>query len=180
MFFHLPPCGCWIAPLFRASVDGCLADPRNVDRFAARRVVGRAEPGQRRNRRNRRQPPTLADDSGSSSSMAMVLLAPVMVILMFLAWQAALWNHAKTRVRLIAQDTAVLVARSGLDGASAERAARSALDGDDDVQHVDVGIVSSDGLVTVTIQASAPGVVRGTSSVIRVQAVAAIEDWAAS
>ena len=118
------------------------------------------------------------NDRGSSSSLAMALLAPVMVVLMFLAWQAALWNHARTQARTIAQDTAVLVARSGLDSGSAERTARSALESDDDLQAVSVSVSSANGLVTVTVSANVPGVVRGTSSKISVSAVASIEQWA--
>ena len=109
--------------------------------------------------------------------MAMVMLAPVMVVLMFLAWQAALWNHAKTQARTVAQDTAVLVARSGLDPVSAEQSARNALEADDDLQAVSVSVSTTNGLVTVTVSAKAPGVVRGTSSAISVSAVASIEEW---
>ena len=123
-------------------------------------------------------PGRLADDRGSSSSIAMVLLAPVMVVLMFLAWQAALWNHARSQARVVAQDTAVLVARSGLDADAAERSARSALESDDDLDGVSVSVSTANGLVTVTVRAEAPGVVRGTSSIIDVQAVASIEQWA--
>ena len=108
----------------------------------------------------------------------MAMLAPVMVVLMFLAWQAALWNHARTQARTVAQDTAVLVARSGLDASDAERSARSALESDDDLQAVSVSVSTSNGLVTVTVSADAPGVVRGTSSRISVSAVASLEQWA--
>ena len=79
---------------------------------------------------------------------------------------------------MVAHDTAVLVARSGLDAGAAERSARSALESDDDLNGVSVSVSTANGLVTVTVRAEAPGVVRGTSSIIDVQAVASIEQWA--
>ena len=47
-------------------------------------------------------------------SLAVVLLTPVTVVLMFLGFQAAMWNHAATEVRVVARQTAMMVARDGM------------------------------------------------------------------
>ena len=53
-------------------------------------------------------------DEGAASSLTVVLLTPVFVVLAFATFQAAMWGHARTEARVIAHDTAALVARSGV------------------------------------------------------------------
>ena len=57
-------------------------------------------------------------DEGAASSLTVVLLTPVFVVLAFAVFQAAMWGHARTEARVIARDTAALVARSGVPPAT--------------------------------------------------------------
>ena len=50
------------------------------------------------------------DRDRGSTSLTIVLLAPVMLVLMFAGFQAAMWNHTRTEARVVARETAVLVA----------------------------------------------------------------------
>ena len=111
-----------------------------------------------------------------STSLQIVLLTPVLVLLMFAGWQAALWNHARTEARVIARETAVLVARDGLPASAAVIAAETSLDGSDLVAPV-VDIVSDGQLVTVTITGQAPGILRGTTKTVTVRASVSATGW---
>ncbi len=51
-----------------------------------------------------------------SASLTIVLLAPLLLVLMFAGFQAAMWNHTRTEARVIALETAVLVARDRIAG----------------------------------------------------------------
>ena len=83
-------------------------------------------------------------DSGAANSVAVALLAPLFVVLAFAAVQAALWSHARTEARVVARDTAALVARSGMDAGDARSAAASVLRHDTELAGVEVS-VSVDG-----------------------------------
>ena len=96
----------------------------------------------------------LSGESGAATSLSIALLTPIFVVLVFAAVQAALWSHAKTEARVIARDTAALVARSG----------------------VTVGVTQSPGIVAVTVSANAPGIIRGTSSSFSVTAAVPVEE----
>ena len=112
-----------------------------------------------------------------SASLTIVLLAPLLFVLMFIAFQAAMWNHAQTEARVIARETAVLVARDGLPAAQAQRSASTALANDSVLTHVDVFIETTAINVIVTITGSAPGLLRGTSSGVKVTAAVSLEGW---
>ena len=62
-----------------------------------------------------------------SASLTIVLLAPLLVVLMFVGFQAAMWNHARTEARVIARETAVLVARDHLPPDAAADVATTSL-----------------------------------------------------
>jgi hypothetical protein len=98
------------------------------------------------------------------------------VFLAFAAVQAALWSHARTEARVVARDTAALVARSGVDAADARASASAVLEADTDLRNVIVDVDRSDGLVTVTVTADAPGIIRGTSDAVSVTAAVPIEE----
>jgi Flp pilus assembly protein TadG len=104
-------------------------------------------------------------------------LAPLLLVLMFAAFQAAMWNHARTEARVIARETAVLVARDGLPATQAQQSASVSLAKDSVLTHVDVSVQTTSINVVVTITGSAPGLLRGTSSAVTVTAAVSLEGW---
>ena len=117
----------------------------------------------------------LRDERGASTSLSVALLTPVFVVLAFAAFQAAMWSHARTEARVMARDTAALVARAGVAPDAAQASARSALEGAASLSAVDVSISTDGGVVTVTITADAPGIIRGTSSRVSVTEAVPVE-----
>ncbi|TVR22391.1 MAG: hypothetical protein EA389_13770 [Ilumatobacter sp.] len=107
----------------------------------------------------------------------MVLLTPVFVVLGFAAFQAAMWSHARTEARVVARDTAALVARSGVPAGDAASSATAVLHADTVLRDVEVLVDDDPSLVTVTVRASAPGIIRGTWSSVRVTAAVPVEGW---
>jgi hypothetical protein len=115
-------------------------------------------------------------DTGTVSSLSVALLAPIFVVLSFAAFQAAMWSHAKTEARVIARDTAGLVARSGVPAGDARASAEAVLAADTDLRDVSVEVRSADGVVTVHVRGDAPGIIRGTSSRFSVTAALPLEE----
>ena len=101
-----------------------------------------------------------------STSLTTVLLTPVFIAIAFMAFQAAMWSHARTEARAIARDSAALVARNGVPIGDAEVTAQRVLD--TEVRLLDPAIeITSDGeLVTARVTGRAPGLLRGTSSAV--------------
>lgn len=118
----------------------------------------------------------LRSDAGATTSIAVVVLSPVFVALAFAAFQAALWSHARTEARVVARDTAALVARSGVGAGEARSSAVAVLSADTALSDVAVSVEQRDGLVVVTIVADAPGILRGTSRRVAVTAAVPIEE----
>ncbi len=116
-------------------------------------------------------------DGGAATSLSIVLLVPVFVVLAFAAFQAALWSHARTEARVIARDTAGLVARTGVDPSDAGQAARTVLLADTDLRAIDVRIAGDAEVVVVTVTGEAPGIIRGTSAGVSVTAAIPREGW---
>ena len=114
-------------------------------------------------------------DTGSVS-LTIVLLAPVVVVLMFLGFQAALWNHARAAARVVARDVAVLVARDGLSVGQATAAGKEALAGGV-LRNVHIDVTSSGEQVIVSIRGDAPGILRGTSRAVIVAVALPVEGW---
>lgn len=115
-----------------------------------------------------------ADDRGSTT-LAVALLTPVFVALAFAAWQAALWSHARTEARVVARDTAALVARSEVGASDAAGSARSVLASDTTMTDIDVQVGGDGDLVIVTIDATAPGIILGTSRAVSVTVAIPVE-----
>ena len=113
---------------------------------------------------------------GGATSLSLALLTPMFVILAFAAFQAAMWSHAKTEARVVARDAAALVARSAVPARDAEASAMLILEADTDLRNVAVTATSAAGLVTVTVTADAPGIIRGTSTGISVTSAVPIEE----
>ncbi len=115
-------------------------------------------------------------DGGAATSLSVALLTPMFVILAFAAFQAAMWSHAKTEARVVARDTAALVARSSVAADDAEASATAILEADTDLSNVAVTATSAAGVVTVTVTADAPGIIRGTSTTVSVTSAVPIEE----
>jgi uncharacterized membrane protein len=119
-----------------------------------------------------------ADDRDVGAvSLTIVLLAPVLVVLMFAAFQAAMWNHTRTEARVIARETAVLVARDRVPAAQAIAAASLSLANDSVLTGTIVSVNATATDVIVTISGDAPGVLRGTSAPVRVAVALPLEGW---
>jgi hypothetical protein len=126
-------------------------------------------------RRDSLVPQRGASDAGSTS-LAVALLTPIFVALAFAAWQAALWTHARTETRVVARDTAALVARSEIGADQAAGSAQAVLAADTSLSDIDVTIGGGPGVVVVTITAEAPGIIRGTSRPVSVTVAIPIEE----
>jgi len=109
--------------------------------------------------------------------LTVVLLAPLLLVLMFAGFQAAMWNHARTEARVVARETAVLVARDHLAAGAAAQVARTSLAKDSVLSGPEVLVSSTDTAVVITITGRAPGLLRGTSSAVRVTAAVSREGW---
>ncbi len=116
-----------------------------------------------------------AGDTGSTS-LAVALLTPIFIALAFAAWQAALWSHARTEARVVARDTAALVARSHIGAGEAAGSARTVLAADTTMTDIDVEVGGSADIVVVTITANAPGIIRGTFRPVSVTVALPIEE----
>jgi hypothetical protein len=112
-----------------------------------------------------------------SGSLTIVLLAPVLLVLMFAGFQAAMWNHTRTEARVIARETAVLVARDGLSAPQAAAAAAASLAADSVLTGAKVAVDGAGATIVVTITGDAPGVLRGTSAPVRVTVALPREGW---
>ena len=115
------------------------------------------------------------EDRGSVS-LAAALLAPVFVVVLFAAFQAAMWGHARTEARVAASGAATQVARFGASQGAAEAAVRSSLSGDSFTNvSVSFSPPGSDPVV-VTVTARAQGILIGTSRPISVTAAVPLEE----
>ena len=110
-----------------------------------------------------------------STSITTVLLTPVFLVIAMMAFQAALWSHARAEARAVARDSAALVARGHADVEDVARSALEVLRTSTDLGDAFVDISISDGVVIARIVGRAPGIVRGTSSKVEVVEVLPIE-----
>jgi hypothetical protein len=124
----------------------------------------------------RRAPRRLHGDDGAATSLSVALLTPVFVVLAFAAFQAAMWGHAKTEARVVARDTAALVARAAVPAGDAAASATAVLEADTDLRNVTVVASTTGGVVAVTVTADAPGIIRGTSSRVEVTSAVPVEE----
>ena len=118
-------------------------------------------------------------DAGAATTTTLVYLTPVLTLVLFAAFQAGLWNHARTYARAQARATASAVARSGANPDDAATDAVRNLSTRSDLRNVSVDVVVVAERVTVTIKADAPGIVIGTSSPVTVEVAMPVEGWAA-
>lgn len=121
----------------------------------------------------------MTDRDHGTASLTIVLLAPMLLVLMFAGFQAAMWNHARTEARVIARETAALVARDHLPAPQAVAAAVASLASDSELGAVNVAVDTTATIVTVTITGDAPGMLRGTSASVRVTVALSLEGWVA-
>ena len=117
------------------------------------------------------------DFDRGSASLTIVLLAPLLLVLMFAGFQAAMWNHTRTEARVIARETAVLVARDRMPVPAAVAAASTSLANASVLSGAHVSVDTTATVVTVTITGNAPGVLRGTSAPVSVTVAVSLEGW---
>ncbi len=118
--------------------------------------------------------PRCREERGSVS-LAAALLAPVFIVLLFAAFQAAMWGHARTEARVAASSAAAQVARFGASEAAASAAVQSSLSSDSFTNvRVDISPTGSDPVV-VTVTAQAQGILIGTSKAISVTVAVPLE-----
>ena len=110
------------------------------------------------------QPSACSTGDRGSTSLTTVLLTPVFVVVALMAFQAALWSHARTEARVLARNSAALVARSHAGTSATEQSTLAMLRSDTDIRDADVDIVVTGDLVRARITGRAPGMVRGTSA----------------
>lgn len=99
-----------------------------------------------------------------------------------MAFQAALWTHARTEARAAARDAAVLVARFGAHPDDVEASTRETLGTKSVLDVIDVRVpsfaeIDDDGLVSVTVVARANGIIVGTSTEISVTEAVPFEEF---
>ena len=123
--------------------------------------------------------PNAKDRDRGAASLTIVLLAPMLLVLMFAGFQAAMWNHARTEARVVARETAALIARDHLPAPQAVAAAVASLTSDSFLGGVNVAVDTTATIVTVTITGDAPGMLRGTSASVRVTVALSLEGWVA-
>lgn len=117
-----------------------------------------------------------------STSLTLVLLTPVFVVIAFMAFQAAMWTHARTEARAAARDAAVLVGRFGALPDDVERSTIESLGGKSvlDVMAVDIPTIDeirATGTVRVTVRARAYGILIGTGTDVEVTEAVPFEEF---
>ena len=117
------------------------------------------------------------DETGVATTTTIVYLTPVLTLLMFAAFQAGLWNHARTYARAQARATAASVARGGANPADAQSDAVRNLTDRTDLRRVSVAVVVANEQVVVTVSGEAPGILIGTSSPVSVHVAMPVEGW---
>ena len=106
-----------------------------------------------------------------------MLLTPIFTVVAFMAFQAAMWTHARTEARAAARDAAVLVGRFGAEPDDVQRSTEESL-ADKSVLEVEtVTIVEASGTVSVTVEATAHGIIIGTSSDFEVTEAVPVEGY---
>jgi hypothetical protein len=106
----------------------------------------------------------------------------VFVVISFMAFQAALWTHARTEARAAARDAAVLVARFGADPDDVLASTTESLDARSSLIVTEIDIptmaeIRAAGYVEVRIDAIANGIVIGTSRAITVTEAVPFEEF---
>ena len=107
----------------------------------------------------------------------MVLLTPLFVVIAFAGFQAAMWSHVRTEARAVARDVAAQVARSGDDPGLVESSWEAALLQNTALSNPDVTIDDQGEIVVVTVTATAPGIIRGTSVQVEVTEALPVEGF---
>lgn len=123
------------------------------------------------------RPSALHGVDRGSTTLTTVLLTPVFLVIALMAFQAALWTHARTEARVLARNSAALVARSRADAGATEQSALAMLRSDTDIRDPRVDIVVTGDLVRARITGRAPGMIRGTSSGVDVVEAVPLEGF---
>ena len=116
------------------------------------------------------------DEQGMVTTIALVWAFPLVLVLMLMTVQTALWQQSNESAIAVAQTGAADVARSHLDIATARHEVTVALS-NLHLTEIDVQLTSQAGDVTVAIAADAPGILIGTHVRIHATATEPIEGW---
>ena len=106
-----------------------------------------------------------------------MLLTPIFTVVAFMAFQAAMWTHARTEARAAARDAAVLVGRFGAEPDDVKASTEQSLSDKSVLELETVTIVEASGTVSVTIAATAHGIITGTESKFEVTEAVPVEDY---
>jgi hypothetical protein len=98
-------------------------------------------------------------------------------ILSMMAFQSAMWSHARTEARVRVRDMAGLVARSGMTAEQAEIRVRAAMATDSLLREVHLDVQDRGTTVRVGLRGVAPGILRGTSAPVDVSTTLWRERW---
>jgi hypothetical protein len=112
-----------------------------------------------------------------STSLTTVLLTPVFLVVALMAFQGALWTHARTEARVTARNSAALVARGHADPEATAHSATAMLVADTDLASPSVTIEVAAGVVTARVTGRAPGMIRGTSAPVDVVEAVPVEEF---
>lgn len=118
------------------------------------------------------------DEQGMVTTVALIWAFPLVLVVMLMTVQSALWQQSNESTIAAAQTGAAAVARSHLDIATARHDVTVALSSLRLTQ-IDVQLTSDAGDVTVAIAADAPGILIGTHVRIHATATEPIEGWRA-
>jgi hypothetical protein len=120
---------------------------------------------------------SLDPERGAGSTLSMVLLTPLFFVISMLAFNGAMWAHARTEARVRVRDLAGQIARSGFTAAQAEMEMRARISEESLLREIQIDIVDLGSQVTVSLRGRAPGLVRGTSAPVDVSATLWRERW---
>jgi hypothetical protein len=117
------------------------------------------------------------DERGLSSTVEVVLLFPLVAGLLLVGVQTVLWQNARSVAADNANQTAALVASGQLTPTEADQLLTARLDLHPDLTASNVTVTRNAQLVTVTVTATAPGMLAGTRTRITLDTSTPTEGW---
>ena len=116
------------------------------------------------------------DERGAAMTVALVWMFPLVLVLMMMTVQAALWHNANENAIAITQRASANVARLH-NTATATKAALLVDLQAHDIENPTATITNVNGIATVVVTGRAPGILIGTHVTIRAAASEPIEGW---
>ena len=116
------------------------------------------------------------DERGAAMTVALVWMFPLVLLLMLMTVQAALWHNANENAIAITQRASANIARLHNTAAATKAALLSDLQAHD-IANPTATITNVNGIATVVVTGQAPGILIGTHVTIRASASEPIEGW---